>query len=150
MDIVADAPTIKAGTQWMGTCTSESDGSKFPIIMVVKERNGANFAGEIQWPTLNSAKTKFKGTVKGDGNTFLLLAALILSALEFEEYEAISGADDVEIPMKYSAKVASNTIEGKNHHDDAELLSTFTMEKISTPAAKGFFLYQALLIYHRI
>jgi len=125
MDIVSDAPSLKANTQWHGACTSEADGSKFPIVMVVKDRSGANFNGEIQWPTLNSAKTKFKGTVKGDN-------------IEFEEYEAISGADDVELPMKYSAKVSGNTMTGKNIHDDQELLSTFTMDKLASAATKEF------------
>src|SRR3712207_8023302 len=41
-----------------------------------------------QWPTLNSARTKFRGVIKGDD-------------LNFEEYEVITGQDDVEIPMKY-------------------------------------------------
>src|SRR4051812_26468316 len=101
----------------MGTCTSEADGSTFPIVMVVKERNGNAFGGEIQWPTLNSAKTKFRGTITGD-------------SISFEEYEAISGQDDVEIPMKYSGKVSGNSMTGKNEHDDPEVISSFKIDKL--------------------
>jgi hypothetical protein len=102
----------------------QEDGMGYPIIMHVKARTGNNFSGEIQWPTLNSAKTKFKGIIKGDN-------------LEFEEYEVISGQDDVEVPMKYHAKVSGNTINGKNEHEDPACLSTFVMNKIAVKPSKG-------------
>ena len=56
----------------------EVDGSTFPQVLVVQSRKGNNISGEIHWPTLNSAKTKFRGTVKGN-------------QIEHEEYEVITG-----------------------------------------------------------
>lgn len=60
----------------MGTSTMEADGATYPVVMLVKERKGNNFSGEIHWPTLNSAKTKFRGTINGD-------------EVRHEEYEVI-------------------------------------------------------------
>lgn len=124
MDVVSDAVALKPGTQWMGTCIMQSDGSNFPIIMRVDERKANAFSGTIQWPTLNSAKTKFKGTIKGDDITF-------------EEYEVVTGQDDVEVPMKYVGRVNGNSITGKNEHPDEECASTFKMDKLVSKPAKG-------------
>eukprot|EP01114_Cavostelium_apophysatum_P014430 TRINITY_DN3748_c0_g1_i1.p1 TRINITY_DN3748_c0_g1~~TRINITY_DN3748_c0_g1_i1.p1 ORF type:complete len:463 (-),score=163.77 TRINITY_DN3748_c0_g1_i1:44-1432(-) len=121
----SDVPALKANTQWMGTSTAEADGSTYPMIMHVKERSQNTFTGEIQWPTLNSARTKFKGQIKGGEVTF-------------EEYEVVTGEDDVEIPMKYVAKANNTEITGKNEHDDPECASTFTLKKIAATASKDF------------
>jgi hypothetical protein len=75
--LIIDSPSIKDNTQWMGQCTMQSDGSVFPIILAVESRKGADFSGNVlpiyvnlegtvQWPTLNSAKTKFKGKISGN------------------------------------------------------------------------------------
>jgi len=117
---------MKSNTQWMGSCTSEADGAAFPFIMLVLDRQQSTFTGTIQWPTLNSAKTKFRGEIKGEDVTW-------------EEHEVITGEDDVEIPMKYVGKLSGGTcITGKNVTDDPDMASTFKLEKITTPASKDY------------
>lgn len=61
----------------MGLTTMEEDGSTYPFIMEVKERSSeTNFNGEIKWPTLNNAHTKFRGIIDRE-------------TIKFEEYEVI-------------------------------------------------------------
>jgi len=123
VEFVEDSPQYKRGTQWMGTCAMESDGSTFPLVMVVQSRKGNNVTGEIHWPTLNSAKTKFKGTIKGD-------------EIEHEEYEVITGQDDVVIPAKYNSKINGDNLSGKLITDDEELACSFSLNRIPAPPAK--------------
>jgi len=124
-EIFTDAPALKRNTQWMGLSVMESDQSSFPIIMLVHERSKSTFNGIIQWPTLNSAQTKFRGSIAGD-------------TIEFEEYEVLKGEDDVEVPMKYLGKISENTIQGKVAHEEEENACSFKLEKISVPPSKEF------------
>lgn len=121
-----DVPFIKPGLQLMGTCTMVSDGSTFPQIIVVTDRTESTFAGTVLWPTLNSAKTKFKGTISGDN-------------IIFEEYEIINGENDVEVPNKYIGKLGSDgIISGKTDTSDPEAQSTFELKRILSQPSKGF------------
>src|SRR5690349_6344486 len=94
----------------------------------------------MQWPTLNSAKTKVRGTIKGDDTTH-------------EEYEVIQatcclwntslififfkGVDDVVVPAKYSGKVSGTSLTGKLETDDDDLKCTYKSDKIDTPPSRG-------------
>jgi len=86
---------------------------------------GKKINGTIQWPTLNNATTKFKGFVEGD-------------TIRFEEYEAITGQDEVQIPSNYVGKLTNdgNTLKGKivtdaddSDSDEADA-PTFQLDKI--------------------
>jgi hypothetical protein len=107
----------------MGKCISEADGAAFPVVMAVQYRDMKTFTGEVQWPTLDSAKTKFRGTIQGD-------------TLTWEEYEAIQSPDSVELPMKYSAKIEGNKIKGNVVHEEEEMQSVIELEKFSTAPSK--------------
>jgi hypothetical protein len=63
-----------------------SDGSTYPFVLTIVQRTNDDLEGTILWPTLGNSLTKMKGTVNSD-------------VLQFEEYEAVRGKDEVEIPM---------------------------------------------------
>jgi len=115
------APDLKSSTEWMGLCTMESDGSSFPFVMTINKRVINSFSGEMHWPTLNSAKTRFRGDICGED-------------IKIEEYEVIQGADEVEIPMHYRGKIKGNTITGSS--EDSRNARTFTLNKVTAKLAK--------------
>jgi len=85
---------INVPSQWMGVCSYDEGKEDFPFKMDVAALKGKEITGTINWPTLGNAKTKFRGKI--EGNNFF-----------FEEYEAVSGAEDVQIPSYYTGKISS-------------------------------------------
>lgn len=81
---------LKPKTCWMGVCSYESD--KYPFTLTLVTVMGNAVEGTIDWPTLNNAKTKFKGTISGTN-------------IRFEEYEAIQGGEDVVLPASYKGQL---------------------------------------------
>jgi len=77
----------------MGVCSYSAD--RFPFQLDILQVDGKKFTGSIQWPTLNNAKTKLRGTIENE-------------VVKFEEYEAISNADDVQLPSNYEGKISVN------------------------------------------
>jgi len=79
--------------------------------MDITSVTGKKVAGTIEWPTLNKAMTKFHGSVEGD-------------SFKFEEYEAIKGEDEVQIPSNYDGTLINQgkTLKGKivTDADDTE------------------------------
>eukprot|EP01116_Phalansterium_solitarium_P015614 TRINITY_DN3467_c0_g1_i1.p1 TRINITY_DN3467_c0_g1~~TRINITY_DN3467_c0_g1_i1.p1 ORF type:complete len:498 (-),score=207.25 TRINITY_DN3467_c0_g1_i1:269-1705(-) len=114
-ELFAAGSAVKAGSQWTGVCTLNDSDENFPMVMQVLARSGADFSGEVHWPTMNSAKTKFRGKIQGDNVTF-------------EEYEAIQGAEELELPSKYIGQVSGNSISGKV--DDPDVDSTFKIDRL--------------------
>lgn len=72
----------------------------FPFSMEVKTRSGNAFTGVVTWPTLENAQTKVKGTLAND-------------QLKFEEFEVISGHDDIDVPNYFTCPLT------KAGHDTA-------------------------------
>jgi len=114
----------------MGVCSyvkaQSSDDFPFQMDIITISDLGKKINGTIQWPTLNNATTKFKGLVEGD-------------TIRFEEYEAITGEDEVQIPSNYVGKLTNdgNTLKGKivtdadNSDSDSDTDSpTFQLDKI--------------------
>jgi hypothetical protein len=86
--------------------------------MTVTSVDGNAIEGTIDWPTLNNAKTKFRGTASAP-------------SFVFEEYEAIRGEEDVELPAQYNGKFDTDyTISGKVNPDDAETCGTFKIKLV--------------------
>eukprot|EP00026_Physarum_polycephalum_P001027 Phypoly_transcript_01028.p2 GENE.Phypoly_transcript_01028~~Phypoly_transcript_01028.p2 ORF type:complete len:365 (-),score=58.56 Phypoly_transcript_01028:2678-3727(-) len=114
------ASGIHKDSEWMGV-TIGSDASAYPFVLEITamEDNGQKFSGTIKWPTLGKgAVTKVRGTVQGD-------------EVKFEEYEAVSGADDVELPMYYTGKLTGDKLNGKLKDSTGEE-STFNLSKIKS------------------
>eukprot|EP01113_Clastostelium_recurvatum_P040758 TRINITY_DN6373_c0_g1_i1.p1 TRINITY_DN6373_c0_g1~~TRINITY_DN6373_c0_g1_i1.p1 ORF type:complete len:439 (+),score=129.21 TRINITY_DN6373_c0_g1_i1:33-1319(+) len=90
---------LVGGSEWMGVCSYPADDEYFNFTLKVDSVKGDAVLGTIEWPTL-SAKTKFKGTLKGNDFTF-------------QEYEAIAGEDEVQLPADYTGKLTDDkTIAG--------------------------------------
>jgi hypothetical protein len=91
---------IYVPSSWAGVCSYEEE--DFPFQVELSSMRGTKMTGTVVWPTLGNAKTKLRGTI--EGNSF-----------KFEEYEAISGAESVQIPSFYSGVIKNNgkTIEGR-------------------------------------
>lgn len=85
--------SIKQKTNWMGVCSYDSE--NFPFTLTIQTVSGNDINGTVDWPTLNNAKTKFKGTVSGID-------------IEFTEYEAIRGEDEVALPAQYRGTISSD------------------------------------------
>jgi len=96
---------IDVPSAWMGVC-SYGGGDDFPFRLEVSTYKAKKITGQVSWPTLKSAKTKMRGTIERN-------------VVKFEEYEAISGADDVQIPSFYSGVLSNGakTIKGKTVAD---------------------------------
>jgi len=100
--------------------------------MDILQIDGKKFNGTIQWPSLNNAKTKFRGTIQKD-------------VIKFEEYEALTGADDVQLPSNYEGKLnsAGTMISGQvtTEHDgddssQSDETPTFHLDRIEITAPK--------------
>jgi len=108
--------SITVPSAWIGVC-SYGAGDDFPFQMHVTGVSGKQVSGTILWPSLNGATTKFRGQIEGNKFTF-------------EEYEAITGEDDVQIPSNYegtfskeSTKMTGKVVThdgdgGDSDHDD--------------------------------
>lgn len=95
-------PALKPKTCWMGVCSYDGTGDKYPFTWNLDAISGSQVSGTIDWPTLNNAKTKFKGTVSAN-------------SLAFQEYEVIQGEDDVAVPADYAGTLdltSTDTISG--------------------------------------
>lgn len=75
----------------------------------------------IFWKTLNDAQTKFKGKFVPNGNGGDL-------DIDIEEYEAVVGEDEVELPMKYSGTLSGKSMSGRV--GDKNSKSTFKLDCI--------------------
>lgn len=100
----------------------------FPFSMEVKTRSGNAFTGVVTWPTLENAQTKVKGTLANDqlkvpcpalssSPTTLCLDCRAhwfpLLPPQFEEFEVISGHDDIDVPNYFACPLT------KAGHDTA-------------------------------
>lgn len=101
--------------------------------MEVNSLKGKDISGTINWPTLGNAKTKIRGKI--EGNKYLFFFFFLLYSFTFEEYEAIQGDDDVQIPSYYSGKISAKgkIIKGKTVGDsgnDDEDDATFQLDLV--------------------
>ncbi|EGC40594.1 hypothetical protein DICPUDRAFT_146505 [Dictyostelium purpureum] len=89
------------GSEWTGVCSTDDD--HYPFIMTVDNVDGNDeVSGTITWINLGSAKTKYKGKLNRATGEF-----------NFEEYEVITGEDEVEVPNSYTSVVYGDEIIGK-------------------------------------
>ncbi|KAK5577155.1 hypothetical protein RB653_002093 [Dictyostelium firmibasis] len=98
--LVANSGFLIKGSEWAGVCSS--DGDHYPLVMTVDDVVGDKVSGVITWINLGYAKTKYKGNVVAANGEF-----------DFQEYEIISGEDDVEVPNDYKSIVYGDQIIGK-------------------------------------
>jgi len=91
---VSGLPEIDVPSTWVGVCSYQSAdvADDFPFRVEISSYKAKKLLGTVSWPTLDGAKTKIRGTIEGD-------------TVMFEEYEAISGADQVQIPSFYRGKI---------------------------------------------
>eukprot|EP00727_Mastigamoeba_balamuthi_P011365 m51a1_g6851 hypothetical protein (543) ;mRNA; r:98277-100002 len=82
-------------------------------------QEGCKLEGKIQWPTLNGAETKFRGTVSAAG------------AVVLDEYEVVKGQDDVEVPNKYVGRITGTAVLGEVEGNAG---ATFRLDHIPGPA----------------
>jgi hypothetical protein len=122
--------------QLLGLCSYGATQEHFPMIVLINTvvpeapaapAPGAEQAGNqllegtVKWSTLNNAETKFRGKMSADG-TF-----------EIEEYEVITGVDDVVVPTKYKGSVVTgNAISGAVEGQDQ---ATFKLDYLAPPPA---------------
>jgi len=97
---------VDVPSSWMGVC-SYPGGDDFPFRLEIHTLKAKKITGQVTWPTLKGAKTKIRGSIEGN-------------IVKFEEYEAISGAEDVQIPSYYSGALSNHakTISGKTVPDN--------------------------------
>jgi len=96
-------------------------GSKFPFHLTIVTVTNTNFEGTVDWPTLNNAKTKAKGTLSETNNTF-----------SFTEYEVIRGEEDVEVPSEYTGKCDNAKSISGAVNEAAEDGGTWKASKVET------------------
>jgi len=96
--IGVDNSVIAGNSEWNGVCISKDD--TYVMKLVVKDRKDDDIEGIINWPGVGNALTKFKGKIADDKVTF-------------EEYEAVTGQDDVELPQYYEATLSGTNLTGK-------------------------------------
>ncbi|KYQ96930.1 BRCT domain-containing protein [Tieghemostelium lacteum] len=94
-----DSSYFVVGTEWAGVCTDEN-GEPYVFNMTVESFKDNQYHGCIQWVTLNSSVTKYKGTVGAD------------HSFNFQEYEIVKGQDEVEVPSDYTSFIYGDTISG--------------------------------------
>jgi len=107
---------IKEGARFIGCCKQEDE--CYPMSLIVKKTKEKSstykVSGNICWLSLK-AQTKFKGKLIG-------------KQLTFKEYEAISGADQVEIPMKYRGTLRNDVeLVGRSLDGDKETETKLTL-----------------------
>ncbi|KAN0018243.1 hypothetical protein ACTFIU_010857 [Dictyostelium citrinum] len=99
-NLIINSGFLIKGSEWAGVCSGDDD--HYPLVMTVDEVVGDEISGVITWINLGYAKTKYKGKVVSSNGEF-----------NFQEYEIISGEDDVEVPNDYKSTVYGDQIIGK-------------------------------------
>ncbi|EAL70239.2 BRCT domain-containing protein [Dictyostelium discoideum AX4] len=101
-NLVINSGFLIKGSEWAGVCSSDDD--HYPLVMTVDDfvGDGEEVSGVITWINLGYAKTKYKGKVVATNGEF-----------NFQEYEIISGEDDVEVPNDYKSTIYGDQIIGK-------------------------------------
>eukprot|EP01105_Mastigella_eilhardi_P008640 TRINITY_DN208_c0_g1_i6.p1 TRINITY_DN208_c0_g1~~TRINITY_DN208_c0_g1_i6.p1 ORF type:complete len:866 (+),score=286.92 TRINITY_DN208_c0_g1_i6:68-2665(+) len=118
--------SIEEGGTWMGMCSYASTKEHFPFQLYIDRTSGGaenNVEGRIKWPTLNNAETRIRGLNKD-------------ASFEFDEYEAISGADDVDVPHKYFGKITGTAIIGRIGDESDDV--SFSLMLSDPPKPKPF------------
>lgn len=96
--VLVDNTVVSTNSEWMGVCIG-NDGATYPFVLTITTRTNDDLEGTIHWPTMGDTLTKIRGSVKSD-------------ELKFEEYEAIRGEDNIEIPQNYDAKLTGSSVSG--------------------------------------
>eukprot|EP01125_Pyxidicula_operculata_P011334 TRINITY_DN3719_c0_g1_i1.p1 TRINITY_DN3719_c0_g1~~TRINITY_DN3719_c0_g1_i1.p1 ORF type:complete len:594 (-),score=192.94 TRINITY_DN3719_c0_g1_i1:18-1799(-) len=113
---------LRCPSHWMGVCSYEA-GEDFPFTMEITSVSVGKASGFINWPTLDNARTKFRGTINGDSFTF-------------EEYEAVVSPDKVQIPSNYKGKIENKGKTIKGHisveDDDSQDSPSFHLDLVET------------------
>eukprot|EP01129_Flabellula_baltica_P011407 TRINITY_DN4989_c0_g1_i3.p1 TRINITY_DN4989_c0_g1~~TRINITY_DN4989_c0_g1_i3.p1 ORF type:complete len:343 (+),score=68.69 TRINITY_DN4989_c0_g1_i3:185-1213(+) len=87
-----EIPLLEQGTTWEGYTVTEH-----PFTYQVSSSEKNILEGEINWTSNEiSCKTKYKGSLSGND-------------VEFQEYEAIEGAENMEISKKYRGRYNKDT-----------------------------------------
>lgn len=89
---------ILPGTEWHGLMTYPDE--TYPFMLTVTSFTKKKMEGTIMWPTLN-AVTVWLGNIRKDGQK-----------LVFTEYEALLGAENIELPNNYSCELCGNLLSG--------------------------------------
>jgi len=58
--------------------------------------------GTVKWPTLKNSKSKFKGTILHKNKS-----------IKFQEYEIITGKDEIEVPVDYVGEIDGKQVKGR-------------------------------------
>jgi hypothetical protein len=91
---------LLSNTEWRGQLTYMNSGESFVLVMRVLKSKSKTKEGIIYWSSLD-AVTQWLGTFNSKTGKF-----------KFSEYEAVSGADNVELPANYSCEIYGNTLKG--------------------------------------
>jgi len=92
---------IMVNTEWRGNLTYlDKDKECFPFVLRITKIQKKFIEGLIHWVSLD-AVTKWLGKTQEKSNKFI-----------FREYEAVSGAENVELPTNYTCELVGDTILG--------------------------------------
>eukprot|EP01128_Nolandella_sp_AFSM9_P004026 TRINITY_DN176_c3_g1_i2.p2 TRINITY_DN176_c3_g1~~TRINITY_DN176_c3_g1_i2.p2 ORF type:complete len:470 (+),score=189.78 TRINITY_DN176_c3_g1_i2:1671-3080(+) len=117
------SPSVTGESAWTGKCKYE-DGLEFPLDLKMTIDAGGAVSGTVEWTTLGT-QTKIRGNLDG-------------TVLNVEEYEAIIGGDEVEIPSFYLLELLGNSITGKVKDDESPASVSLSKVEPSTAAAPSF------------
>jgi len=88
-------------TEWRGNLTYlEEEKESFPFVLRITKVQKKFIEGLIHWVSLD-AVTKWLGKTQEKSNKFI-----------FREYEAVSGAENVEVPANYACELVGDSIKG--------------------------------------
>jgi len=119
--VVVDNSVVSSNSEWMGVCVAV-DKSTYPFVLTITSRTNDDLEGTIHWPTVGDTLTKIRGSMKSD-------------EMKFEEYEAIRGEDNIEIPQNYDGKLTGNSVSGTLTDSEGEKCS-FKLDLVSKRSAK--------------
>jgi hypothetical protein len=91
---------LLSNTEWRGQLTYMNSGESFALTLRVLKSKKNTKEGIIYWNTLD-AVTQWLGTFNSKKGIF-----------KFSEYEAVSGAENVELPANYSCEIYGNSLKG--------------------------------------
>jgi len=91
---------LLSNTEWRGTLIYMNSGESFPLTLRVLKSKNKTKEGIIFWSSLD-AVTQWLGTVNSKAGKF-----------KFSEYEAVSGAENVELPANYACELYGNSLKG--------------------------------------
>jgi len=91
---------LLANTEWRGQLTYLNSGESFPLTLRVLKSKNRTKEGLMYWSSLD-AVTQWLGKLNSKEGKF-----------KFTEYEAVSGAENVELPADYVCEVYGNTFKG--------------------------------------